>query len=247
MTPISDVHIDGTEGDPAITAELAIREDTDRLLLAFQAKVALLVELHLDGATRDAARAGLVDFTTGTLRDHLAATDRVLYAAAAGAQPTRLLVRALRSQHRIIARYVDQVATAADSERTAQAAGALRAVLASWQEMEREVLLPALAELPGADLPTLAADLRTLLHGGAIDQPAVLDVREIPHGQRHPRIFGRYAGLTPGEGFVLVNNHDPKPLRKEFAATHPGEFTWDYLESGPQQWRIRIGRPAVPA
>ncbi|WP_396795916.1 DUF2249 domain-containing protein [Microbispora sp. H13382] len=40
-----------------------------------------------------------------------------------------------------------------------------------------------------------------------------MDVREIPHGQRHPRIFARYAHLAPGEAFILVNNHDPKPLR----------------------------------
>jgi hypothetical protein len=40
--------------------------------------------------------------------------------------------------------------------------------------------------------------------------------------------------------------HDPKPLRREFEATHPGAFTWDYLESGPGQWQVRTGRTQVP-
>jgi hypothetical protein len=57
-----------------------------------------------------------------------------------------------------------------------------------------------------------------MLARGALNTPEVLDVREIPHGRRHPRIFGIYARLAPGESFVLVNNHDPKPLRREFQA-----------------------------
>jgi uncharacterized protein (DUF2249 family) len=52
---------------------------------------------------------------------------------------------------------------------------------------------------------------------------------------------------TPGESFVLVNNHDPKPLRREFQAAYPDRFGWDYLEAGPERWRVRIGRPTVDA
>ena len=74
-----------------------------------------------------------------------------------------------------------------------------------------------------------------------------LDVRVLPHGQRHDVIFVTYDDLLPGGGFVLVNDHDPKPLRYQFEAEHAGEFTWDYLESGPERWRVRIGRPPVPA
>lgn len=31
-------------------------------------------------------------------------------------------------------------------------------------------------------------------------------------------------------------------LRREFEAAYPGVFTWNYLESGPELWRVRIGR-----
>jgi uncharacterized protein (DUF2249 family) len=69
-----------------------------------------------------------------------------------------------------------------------------------------------------------------------------LDVRVHAHGQRHDVIFTAYQGLAPGAGFILVNDHDPKPLRYQFEAEHPGEFTWDCLESAPKVWRVQIGR-----
>lgn len=71
----------------------------------------------------------------------------------------------------------------------------------------------------------------------------ILDVRnEIPR-TRHDLIFQTYTGLESGSAFVLVNDHDPKPLYYQFAAEHAGQFTWDYLEEGPEVWRVRIGRP----
>ena len=28
---------------------------------------------------------------------------------------------------------------------------------------------------------------------------------------------------------------------------HSGAFSWDYLQTGPEEWRVRIGRVAVDA
>ncbi len=70
----------------------------------------------------------------------------------------------------------------------------------------------------------------------------LLDVRELAPARRHESIFAAYQALAPGAGFVLVNDHDPKPLRYQFEAEHAGEHTWDYLEEGPRVWRVRIGR-----
>jgi hypothetical protein len=44
---------------------------------------------------------------------------------------------------------------------------------------------------------------------------------------------------------VLVNDHDPKPLRYQFEAQHGGEYTWGYLQAGPERWRVRIGTAAT--
>ena len=70
-----------------------------------------------------------------------------------------------------------------------------------------------------------------------------LDVRDEPPARRHELIFEHYEALGAGTSFVLVNDHDPKPLEYQFAAEYPEQFTWDYLEQGPTVWRVRIGKP----
>jgi uncharacterized protein (DUF2249 family) len=73
----------------------------------------------------------------------------------------------------------------------------------------------------------------------------ILDVRsEIPR-RRHELIFESFGELPVGEAYVLVNDHDPKPLRYQLEAENSGEFSWDYLEEGPEVWRVRIGRVAA--
>jgi uncharacterized protein (DUF2249 family) len=72
---------------------------------------------------------------------------------------------------------------------------------------------------------------------------ATLDVRNEPPARRHELIFETYHALGAGEGFVLVNDHDPKPLWYQFDAEYAGAFSWDYLEEGPEVWRVRIGKP----
>lgn len=72
----------------------------------------------------------------------------------------------------------------------------------------------------------------------------VLDVRSLPPPRRHELIFRRLDGLTGGAAITLVNDHDPKPLHYQLEATQPGHFSWDYLETGPDAWRVRIARIA---
>jgi uncharacterized protein (DUF2249 family) len=88
---------------------------------------------------------------------------------------------------------------------------------------------------------------RTNLEDLAMSEIATLDVRELPPARRHALIFDTYATLPPNGAFILVNDHDPKPLYYQFQAERPGEFDWEYLERGPQVWRVRIGRQARAA
>lgn len=244
MTPQSEVHIQATETDPHVQAKEAIRSRHHRLVSALRPKVALLAELRLEADAREAARASLHAFCAGEVRRHLAATDQALYAPAAGAAETRLLIRTLRATTAALGDRIDALSSTEDADTSATLARGVEAVLATHLAVELAVLPAALAALPGADLPALTADWLTLLDGGSLDRPDVIDATELPHGRRHPRIFARYARLGPGEQFTLVNNHDPRPLRREFEAAHPGAFTWEYVESGPERWQIRIGRPA---
>ncbi len=73
-------------------------------------------------------------------------------------------------------------------------------------------------------------------------ESTVLDVRTIAPRERHPLIFSTFDRLAPGEGFILVNDHDPKPLFYQFSFEREGQFTWEYLEEGPEVWRVRIGK-----
>lgn len=74
------------------------------------------------------------------------------------------------------------------------------------------------------------------------EQPAALDVRTLAHGSRHDVIFDNLQRLEPGETFVILNDHDPKPLRYQTESLWPDTYTWDYLESGPVEWRVAITR-----
>jgi uncharacterized protein (DUF2249 family) len=73
--------------------------------------------------------------------------------------------------------------------------------------------------------------------------PATLDIRPVPPPAKHPTIHRTFDALSAGEAFILVNDHDPKPLYYEFAAERPGQFTWQYLDQGPEVWRVKIGKP----
>ncbi|HEX7409284.1 MAG TPA: DUF2249 domain-containing protein [Candidatus Binatia bacterium] len=71
-----------------------------------------------------------------------------------------------------------------------------------------------------------------------------IDVRNTPPPQRHPLIFQTWASLQPGEAFLLVNDHDPKPLYYQFKYEHEGQFSWEYLQQGPDVWEVRVGKTA---
>jgi uncharacterized protein (DUF2249 family) len=70
----------------------------------------------------------------------------------------------------------------------------------------------------------------------------VVDVSTMVPRERHPTVLGAWNALPDGAAMVLVNDHDPLPLYYQFAAEFRRQFRWDYLERGPQTWRVRITR-----
>lgn len=69
-----------------------------------------------------------------------------------------------------------------------------------------------------------------------------LDVRVLPPREKHPAIFTTFDALASGQSMVLLNDHDPKPLRYQLAAERPESFDWEYEAQGPELWRVRISR-----
>jgi len=70
----------------------------------------------------------------------------------------------------------------------------------------------------------------------------VVDVRPLAPREKHPTIFGVWNQLPEGGAMILINDHDPVPLYYQFACEHSGAFKWEYLESGPEVWRVRISK-----
>jgi len=71
---------------------------------------------------------------------------------------------------------------------------------------------------------------------------AVVDVRPLPAPIKHKTIFETFDSLKPGESMLLVNDHEPRPLYYQFLIEMPDKFDWQYLEEGPEVWRVRIGK-----
>jgi len=69
---------------------------------------------------------------------------------------------------------------------------------------------------------------------------STIDVRGVPHAQRHPLIFKTYGQLKPGQAFILVVDHNPKPVLNELDFVQKGKFKWTYLEQGPEVWRVQF-------
>jgi uncharacterized protein (DUF2249 family) len=88
--------------------------------------------------------------------------------------------------------------------------------------------------------PTSPVVSSTRASTSAVDPHAVFDVRPIPGRVKHAQIFQRWFDLPLGGYFVLLNDHDPVPLRYQFEAEFPGAFLWDYLTTGPDEFRVKI-------
>ncbi|CAG7641721.1 hypothetical protein PAESOLCIP111_04262 [Paenibacillus solanacearum] len=71
---------------------------------------------------------------------------------------------------------------------------------------------------------------------------ATVIATEYPPHLKHKIIFETFANLKPAEAMLLVNDHDPVPLRFQFEAMHAGRFTWDYMEQGPTRFQVKIGK-----
>jgi uncharacterized protein (DUF2249 family) len=67
-----------------------------------------------------------------------------------------------------------------------------------------------------------------------------MDVRPHPPAKRHEMIFEAFDALNPGEAFVFINDHDPKPLYYQMEAESEESFEWEYLETMPEEWKIKI-------
>jgi uncharacterized protein (DUF2249 family) len=72
------------------------------------------------------------------------------------------------------------------------------------------------------------------------NQDVIIVAPQIPPGSRHSIIFQSFDDLKPEMSIVVVNDHDPAPLLRQFEKQRQGEFVYNYLENGPITWKVKV-------
>ncbi|KAB1990086.1 DUF2249 domain-containing protein [Streptomyces triticiradicis] len=226
-------------------------------------RVAMLIAAaDRDPAAADGVRRELVDFCDRDLVPHAAAEEETLYPVARGLPAAGLLVDGMLAEHRRLVALVDALRDAGSAVRAAADGRALQVLFEEHLEKENTLVLPLLTGAPDISLAGLLAGMHELLgheHGdgaaaesgggcggscgcGGSDDTEVpeLDVRDVPHSLRHATVFGAIAAVPSGRAMVLVAPHDPLPLLAQIEDRHPGAFAVEYLQHGPEAWRLLL-------
>lgn len=216
----------------------------------------------LDAANLATLLNDLTDFLSGDLLPHARGEEKTLYPALDpvvreyGSPTATMLV-----DHEYIGEYVRKINETArglrsvgERERSALAQQLtrqvvqLQALFTVHLAKEERVYLPLVEQVISAgDQQALLAALHAEAEeaSAGADEAAAADMLEVRHltpPQRHPVIFERFNALPVGGSFVLVNDHDPKPLYYQLTAEYTGQLLWEYIERGPEVWRVRIGK-----
>ena len=260
---MEDVVIASTAADAA--AATAVEQHHAQLAGSLAIRVEELVAAAADGNAEVAARAqdDLVAWCRAELVPHALAEEQAMYPQAQARPEARLLIEGMLAEHQVITGLVDEIAQATHPVRAAVAARALQALFESHLAKENELVLPALVAAPDVSLADILGGMHELLGGheegheeghrgghscscGEVDADGYpeLDARAVPHAIRHATIFGALDAVRPGGGLVLVAPHDPLPLLAQVEQRAPGAFEVDYLERGPEAWRLAFVRTA---
>lgn len=67
-----------------------------------------------------------------------------------------------------------------------------------------------------------------------------LHAADLPKVIRHGAIIGGLTSMKSGAKLVLVVSHDPLPLLSQLNRVAPDAFDLEYLERGPEQFRLEF-------
>lgn len=227
--------------------------------------LAVHVQQLLRGEDPDADRVALLAWCRRELVPHALAEEQAMYPAAATLPEGRLLVEAMLADHRTLVALVNELAMSGDERTAVGTARALQVLFEAHLAKENQQLLPLLLRSPGVSVAALLGSMHEVLGGhrphgdvrpaggqeahghacgcdeGAEPEPE-LDARAVPHAIRHATIFGALDAVRVGSSLVLVAPHDPLPLLAQLERRAPDAFAVDYVERGPEAWRLRFRR-----
>lgn len=205
------------------------------------------------------ATHNLLAWCENELIPHALAEEASIYPKAHEDPSATLLVDAMIEEHREIVGLVEAVRMSSTPVLVATKAKALGVLFDSHLAKENEQILPLLAASRDVSLAEILDGMHELLgestkvseggcggectcgDDGSASLPE-LDARLIPHAIRHATIFGALDSVSAGSGMVLLAPHDPLPLLQQLEARSPGVFNIDYLERGPEAWKIQFIR-----
>ncbi|GAB3140773.1 hypothetical protein GCM10027290_12140 [Micromonospora sonneratiae] len=211
-------------------------------------------------------RQVLLSWLREELVPHAAAEEAGLYPAAAEQPGGRLLVDGMLVEHQAITALVAEIEAAGTPVDAAAAARALAALFEVHLAKENNLILPLLLDAPQVSLADLLEGMHEMLGAdeaagggcgcggcgcsqGSADAPAPvlavdarLDVRSLPHAERHARVLAAIGALPADGALVLVAPHAPRPLLAEIDARYPGQIDTQWLQEGPDVWQIRLHR-----
>ncbi len=75
--------------------------------------------------------------------------------------------------------------------------------------------------------------------------PSLVDLRNTVPGERQALILSALSELPASRAVELVSDHDPESLYFPLKDGEDNGFRWEYLESGPDVWRVAIARSAA--
>jgi uncharacterized protein (DUF2249 family) len=95
-------------------------------------------------------------------------------------------------------------------------------------------------EVPGEFVIHVTKNVKTGLGDDGFSIVNEFDIRAYEPTQRHEMFYKAFADIKPGEAFEFINDHDPKPLYYQMEAESEEPFRWEYLEKGPDVWKVRV-------
>jgi uncharacterized protein (DUF2249 family) len=73
-------------------------------------------------------------------------------------------------------------------------------------------------------------------------QAIQIETRLMDSKNRRSLAFSTFEQRGVDAAMELVNENDPATLRSQFELEKPNLFTWGYLESGPEVWRVAVSK-----
>ncbi len=250
----------------------AIEQHHAELIGALSVRTSALLAEVRRGADWSEARDALTSWCRAELLPHAEAEEAVLYPAARGLPELEPLIRAMSHEHALLGDLVTRLEAADDAPVALVRSGAMQTLFESHVAKENDLVLPTMVATHATSVSGLLAEMHTMLNADrdagvgppasdtAHRQPVAspdghtcgchdedvpipeLDARTIPHAIRHATIFGALEGVGPAAALILVAPHDPLPLLDQIEQRWPAGFTVEYLEQGPEAWRLRFTR-----